>query len=98
MLSTVESAYRSNNGRTAPIPVCGTSVEKKPATDSAGKVIAYGKPVVLLTDDFSASAAELFASMMQDNGRARLAGLRTMGAGGAVIGLPAASTRREVSP
>jgi hypothetical protein len=89
MLNTVESAYRSNNGRTVPIPVCGTSVEKTPARDSAGKVIAYGKPVVLLTDDFSASAAELFAAMMQDNGRARLAGFRTMGAGGAVIGLPA---------
>ncbi len=38
----------------------------------------------MLTDDFTASAAELFAAIMQDSGRAKLYGFRTDGAGGAV--------------
>jgi C-terminal processing protease CtpA/Prc len=39
---------------------------------------------MILTDDFTASAAELFAAIMQDTGRALLYGTRTNGAGGAV--------------
>ena len=39
---------------------------------------------MLLTDEFSASAADLFAAVMQDNKRALLYGMRTDGAGGSV--------------
>jgi C-terminal processing protease CtpA/Prc len=41
---------------------------------------------MLLTDELSASAAEMFAAVMQDEKRALLYGMRTDGAGGAVFG------------
>ena len=41
-------------------------------------------PVVVLVDDLSASAAELFAAIMQDNKLGLLYGTRTNGAGGVV--------------
>ena len=44
----------------------------------------YSKPILMLTDLFSASAAELFASMFQDAKRGPIYGTRTMGAGGVV--------------
>lgn len=45
---------------------------------------AYRKPMILLVDDFSISAADAFASYIQDNRRAKLVGTRTNGAGGNV--------------
>ena len=38
-------------------------------------------PLVLLTDGGTASASELFAAMLRDNGAARLVGTSTLGAG-----------------
>ena len=78
-LATVLAAYRENRGRTGPLPVCSESLERTPA---AG---VYSKPILVLIDDFSISAAEVFASIFQDNGRAPLFGYRTNGAGGSVI-------------
>jgi C-terminal processing protease CtpA/Prc len=49
---------------------------------------AYAKPVLVLIDEFSTSAAEHLAALLQDNGRAKLFGKRTVGAGGAVIAVP----------
>jgi carboxyl-terminal processing protease len=40
----------------------------------------YGGPVVILVNDWSASAAELFASGMQETGRAAIVGQQTVGA------------------
>lgn len=40
---------------------------------------AYGKPLVVLIDEGSASASEMFASGLQDAGRATLVGRRTCG-------------------
>jgi carboxyl-terminal processing protease len=40
----------------------------------------YGGPVVILVNDWSASAAELFASGMQETGRATIVGQQTVGA------------------
>jgi hypothetical protein len=67
-----------------PIPLCGDSQTIDPAKDKKGFTIGYTKPVLLLTDLFSASAAELFAAILQDNKLATLYGTRTNGAGGAV--------------
>ena len=50
--------------------------------DAAGNVIAYLKPIMLLTDEFTTSTADSVAGMMQDNNRATLYGMRTNGAGG----------------
>ena len=42
----------------------------------------------MLTDELSASAAEVFAAVMQDQKRAAIYGSRTDGAGGAVVEYP----------
>jgi len=77
-LLAVEQAFHQPSGRTAPLPVCGPTLDLSPAKG------AYTKPIMLLTDEFTASAADLFAAVMQDNQRALLFGHRTMGAGGNV--------------
>jgi len=81
-LSQVVSAYQENRGMTGPLPVCGVSFEGEPVRDRDGSLIAYTKPMVVLIDEFSASAAEIFAAIIQDNKRGLLIGRRTMGAGG----------------
>ena len=41
------------------------------ATNSAGASLAYNKPILLLTDEFTTSAAEIFAAIFQDSSRGR---------------------------
>jgi hypothetical protein len=84
LLSGVLTAYQENRGRTGALPVCGTSLDLEPLTNRAGALLSYTKPVLLLTDETSASAADAFAATLQDNGRAIVLGMRTMGAGGSV--------------
>ncbi len=75
-------AYWENNGRTMPLPICGVSGTRAPAMDSGGNPIGYTKPLLVLTDEMTASSGDLFAAMVQDNMRGPLFGMRTMGAGG----------------
>jgi len=84
-----KEAFGKERGMTSPIPLCGNSMDVAPAKDRKGNLIGNTKPVMLLVDDVSASAAELFAAALQDNGRALLYGMRTVGAGGAVSEYPA---------
>jgi hypothetical protein len=86
ILSEMQAAYKQNRGLTDPLPQCGTYFERDPATDSKGNSIAYTKPVLLLTDEFSTSAAELFSAIFQDSQRGPIFGWRTAGAGGSVGG------------
>ncbi|MFN0105957.1 MAG: S41 family peptidase [Bryobacteraceae bacterium] len=86
-LAAYEKAFREGRTRTAPIPFCGTSIDKEPPRAGDGAPRAYAKPVLVLIDEFSTSAAEHLAALLQDNGRAKLFGKRTTGAGGAVITL-----------
>lgn len=86
LLGDVRGAYSENRGRTGPLPLCGLGLEVEPFRDSRGNLNVYTKPVVVMIDEFSSSAAETFAVMMQDSGRARLIGTRTTGAGGSVGG------------
>ena len=82
----VQQALSENRGMTGPLPVCDTSFQNTaPATDSKGNNIAYTKPIVLLTDNFSASAAESFGATLQDAQRATVYGTRTSGGGGNVL-------------
>jgi hypothetical protein len=80
----IQSANRQNRGRTEAIPLDDLTLDRLPATDSKGNVVAYKKPILMLIDEMSASAADLAAATFQDNGRGPLLGWRTMGAGGNV--------------
>jgi hypothetical protein len=82
LFDKVQSAWASDRGRTEPVPVCTPSFNRSPARDSNGNVIAYKKPLIMLTDEFSASTADSVPAMIQDNKRGLLVGYRTNGAGG----------------
>lgn len=84
MLDASRAAYGQVRGFTGPMPICGGSMDLTAAKDRAGRTVGYTKPIMVLIDDRSASAAELFAAAMQDNGRALLYGYRTDGAGASV--------------
>lgn len=80
-LNRVIAAFNENRGRTTPISLNQTgdlSLDPVP--------FAYAKPIVLLTDEFTASAAEMLAAIFQDNQRGPVFGWRTVGAGGSVMG------------
>jgi hypothetical protein len=79
---SANSAYR---GRTVPIPLDDVVIDRGPALDDKGNVIAYDKPIMVLVDEMSASAGDAFAATIQDNARGPLLGWRTMGAGGDVV-------------
>ena len=79
----VLGAFNENRGRSAPVSLNATgSLTLDPAP------VRYSKPMIVLTDEFSASGADMFPAIIQDNGRAPLVGMRTMGAGGSVVGFP----------
>jgi hypothetical protein len=77
----VLSAYNENRGRSAPVSLNATgslTLEPVPVT--------YAKPMIVLIDEFSASGGDMFPAIIQSNNRAPLFGMRTMGAGGSVVG------------
>jgi hypothetical protein len=76
------AANAQTRGLTEPVPLCTSSLNRDPATDAAGNIIAYQKPMMFLIDEFSISTADSVAGMIQDAGRAVLYGMRTNGAGG----------------
>jgi hypothetical protein len=80
----INMAYQENRGRTGPVPVCGLTLEEEPARDARGQPRFYTKPIVMLTDEFSTSAADIFPAVFQDNKRGPVFGYRTAGAGGSV--------------
>ena len=88
LLQQIEDANAQPSGRTPPLPLCNSSLDVPPATDDNGNNIAYTKPIMLLTDETTGSAAEMFAAILQDNQRAMLFGARTVGAGGSVNDYP----------
>ena len=47
--------------------------------------VTYQKPLIVLVDDFSGSSADAFPAVIQDNGRGKIVGYRTMGLGGNVV-------------
>ena len=88
LLSMIKDAIVNANatfrGRTEPVPLDTAQLDRLPLTDPQGNLLAYTKPLIVLTDEMTASAAEVFAAGIQDNARGRLVGWRTMGAGGSV--------------
>lgn len=86
IVADVKQAYSENRGRTGPLPDCGISLELDPFTDSRGNVVGYSRPLMVLIDETSASAAEAFTAQIQDAGRAVVFGMRTSGLGGGTVG------------
>ena len=84
--AAVVDANLANRGRTDPIPLDNVTIDRPPARDMQGNVIAYDKPIMVLVDELSASGGDAFAATIQDNARGPLLGWRTMGAGGTVVG------------
>ena len=80
----IVAANSAMRGRTKPIPLDDVTIDRAPATDAKGNIIAYTKPLIVLVDEMSASAGDAFAATIQDNARGPLLGWRTMGAGGNV--------------
>jgi len=77
----VLAAFTENRGRSAPVSLNSTgSLQLLPV---AG---AYTKPIMMLTDEFSASGGDMLPAIFQSNHRGPLFGWRTMGAGGSVVG------------
>ena len=77
----VLNALNENRGRSAPVSLNSTgSLQLQPV---AG---AYTKPILMLTDEFSASGGDMLPAIFQSNNRGPLFGWRTMGAGGSVVG------------
>ena len=79
-LTAIQTALTQNRGMTGALPLCGPTPVTNPAA------IPYKKPILVLTDNFTLSSAEIFAMMLQDNRRATIFGMRTDGGGGNVVG------------
>ena len=81
-LNEVLRAYNEERGRTAALSLNSTgSLILSPAATGA-----YTKPLMVLTDEFSASGGDMFPAIIQDNHRGPIFGMRSMGAGGSVVG------------
>ncbi|MBX9600190.1 MAG: PDZ domain-containing protein [Bryobacteraceae bacterium] len=65
---------------TGVFPTCSASLDVPPDLD-----FAYTKPVILLTNEMSFSAADLMAAMFADAGRGPIFGRHTAGLGGGTI-------------
>jgi hypothetical protein len=85
-LAEIQQAQAENRGSTGPLPLCGLAFENTPPLkDTTGAVLAYTKPIVVLTDNFTLSAGELFTANLQDANRVTVYGTRTDGGGGSVV-------------
>ena len=93
MIAEVQRALAENRGLTQPLPLyspvgfcnSGTGLLYQPARDTLGNNIAFTKPILLLTDNFTISSAEIFAATLQDQNRVSVYGVRTDGGGGNVV-------------
>jgi len=87
MVEGIRAAYNQNRGLSDVLPGCTLTLERDTARDRFGNSLAYGKPLIVLTDELSISYADYAAAILQEAGRGPLFGYRTNGAGGSVIGL-----------
>ena len=82
LYDAVNAAFAGNRGRSVPVPLCGPTFTRTEPKDKNGVGLAYSKPMIMLTDEFSVSTADSVAAMFQDNNRGPLVGWRTNGMGG----------------
>jgi hypothetical protein len=88
----VLAAYNAERGLSEPVSLNATgSLTLQPVAH------AYSQPLIVLTDEFSASGGDAFPAIIQDNQRGPILGMRTMGAGGSVVGVPATAYTESIS-
>jgi hypothetical protein len=97
-LEQILAALAQNRGNTPPVNLLSPAAcflsggsQYPPATDANGNNIAYTKPIVLLTNNFTLSAAEFFGATLQDAKRVTAFGTETDGGGGNVVEFNATS-------
>jgi hypothetical protein len=94
VVEEMQRAYRENRGMTRSLPACTgptqnflpPGFDNEPVRNRDGSIAAYDKPLIVLVDEFSTSAGDIFPAMLQDNARGPLVGTRTNGAGGSTSG------------
>jgi hypothetical protein len=98
-VDAMKDALAKNRGMTWAIPACTQYLSSWPPTreDNQPAAVVYSKPMIVLVDEFSISAADIFPSMIQDNGRAPLVGMRTSGGGGSVSTWPTGLFSESIS-
>jgi len=96
-LNQVQQALAEPRGMTGNLPICSYTFDQNPPVDKTGANLAYTKPILVLTDNFTLSAAEAFTMFLQDNQRATIFGTRTDGGGGNVNGYDNITTYSEGS-
>jgi len=79
LLNEMRTALTENRARTGPVPICSPSLDRTPAN------VTYSKPLMVITDEFSTSAADGFPAALQDARRGPIFGKRSNGAGGTVL-------------
>ena len=84
-------AYNENRGRSAPVSLNATG-----SLTLAPVAVAYTHPLIVLTDEFSASGGDMFPAIMQDNHRGPIVGMRSMGAGGSVVNFQATAYTESI--
>jgi len=72
-------------------------MERTPASDAKGNMVAYTKPLIVLVDEFSASGGDAFPATLQDNGRGPILGMPTMGLGGTVTNVNATAYSEAIT-
>jgi hypothetical protein len=92
-----QALARNDRNTSGPLPLCAPGLYIPPATDDAGNSLAYSKPILLLTDNFTFSSAEFFAAGLQDSGRATVYGTRTNGGGATVVPYSNAGAHSETN-
>jgi hypothetical protein len=84
-LSEITGAYSNNRSMTGPVPACNQLLSGLPPESTIFPAsVVYTKPLIILVDEFSISAADIFPAMMQDNSRGVIVGMRTSGGGGSI--------------
>lgn len=76
LIEGLRDAQQGNRARTGRLPINMSSLDMRPAS------VVYTKPLIVLIDEFSVSAGDMFPAIIQDANRGALVGYRTGGLGG----------------
>lgn len=85
IIEKIRAGLASGAELTEPLPICKPDGKIPTAVDRGLTKKAYTKPIIILVNELTASAGEMFPALLQDAGRATVFGTRTMGAGGNIM-------------